>query len=326
MLGHGAVVGGNDGRNAEFDQMVEDRPGQRRSLFRVGTGAQLVQQHKRPVVRLRKDVDDRSQMRREGRYRSFDALGVSNVHIYSVKHGNLGPGVARDLHAALVHQYRKTRRLERDRLTAGVRTGDNESTEAGADRKTDRDRLLPEQRVPDIDQVERHLVARRQRNGTRCTHRMCQPGAREHQVQPARGLDRSHGVPGAVTHQFGKASKDLLLLADDLGRGLSPAVAQVYGVERLDEQRLPGVGHVMHDPRHRGAFIRAHLHNQPITSRCDYRRLYGPAYLRPRDQALQVVGEPAVSVADTGPEPPEVWRRGVPDISAIVDRLADAFV
>ena len=62
----------------------------------------------------------------------LDALGVTDVHVHTVKHRNLGEWIAGDLHAALVHQDRQSGCFERDRLAAGVRACDYERTEVGS--------------------------------------------------------------------------------------------------------------------------------------------------------------------------------------------------
>ena len=62
MLGHGSVMGCDDGGDAFFDKVVEDRSGQRRSFFRVGPGSQLIEKYQGAVVGFLQDVHDGAQM------------------------------------------------------------------------------------------------------------------------------------------------------------------------------------------------------------------------------------------------------------------------
>ena len=119
-------------------ELVEDRPAERRPFGRVGAGAQLVEQDERLLGRLGEDLRDPPDVRREGRERLLQALLVADVGEDVVEDRQLRPLMRRDVQARLGHDRQQADRLQRDRLAAGVRPGDDQDLELEAEVDVDR--------------------------------------------------------------------------------------------------------------------------------------------------------------------------------------------
>ena len=84
--------------------VLDDRHRKRRALGRVGARAELVKEHKGPVVELLEHADDVDHVRGEGGERLGNALFVTDIGENTGEEGNsriLGGG---NMQAALRHQ------------------------------------------------------------------------------------------------------------------------------------------------------------------------------------------------------------------------------
>ena len=122
---------------AAFVEAVEDGPAQRRPFRRVGAGAEFVQQNQAIGVGFFEDEGDARDVRTEGAERLFQALFVADVGQDVVEDGDVAALAGRDVHAGLGHEAEQAGRLEADRFAAGVRPGDDEQVEAGAEANVD---------------------------------------------------------------------------------------------------------------------------------------------------------------------------------------------
>ena len=77
-------------------------------------------------------------VRREGRQALLDALLVADVGEHLLEDRHPRAGVGGDMQAALRHQRQQAHGLERHRLAAGVRAGDQQDAEAAAQLDGDR--------------------------------------------------------------------------------------------------------------------------------------------------------------------------------------------
>jgi len=90
----------------------------------------------------------------------LQALLISNVRLHAVKYRHQRALIGRDKQARLSHQRQQACRLERDRLAAGIRTGDQQQVEIITQIETDRDDLAAQERMPSIEQSEDWLACR----------------------------------------------------------------------------------------------------------------------------------------------------------------------
>ena len=145
-------MGGGDDHAVEVEQLLQQRAGQRRALGRVGTGAEFVQQDEGLRAGGLDDAHDVGHVRREGGERLFDRLLVADVGEDVVEDGDARAGLGGHGQSGLGHQAEQSDGLERDRLAAGVGSGDQHAAGVGGQGGRDRDdiaaqRVGVEQRV-----------------------------------------------------------------------------------------------------------------------------------------------------------------------------------
>ena len=81
-------------------------------------------------------------MRRECRQALFDALLIAYIHIQFIKHTDNAVFACRYHHTAHCHKHKQACGFERNRLTAGVRTGHDQQAEILAEPYVDRNDLF----------------------------------------------------------------------------------------------------------------------------------------------------------------------------------------
>ena len=97
---------------AHLTGVTDDRDGERRALDRVGTGAQLVEQHKVALTAAVHDGDDGLHVGGEGGQALLDALLVADVRVNMLEQANLGLLTRRDVQTARRHEREQAERLE----------------------------------------------------------------------------------------------------------------------------------------------------------------------------------------------------------------------
>ena len=132
-------MGGDDRPAADAVQLVEDRPAERGPLGRVGAGAELVDQDERPLGRLAQQDPVIRRMCDEKVERDCSRLCSSPMSAStSSRTGSCDPWLRRDVQAALGHHREQADGLQRHRLAAGVRPGDDQQVELEAEVHVDR--------------------------------------------------------------------------------------------------------------------------------------------------------------------------------------------
>ncbi len=139
---------GRDDEGSQLQESADDRPRQRRAFLGIGTGAEFVEQHEIVRRHLPQHRDHRSNVPGEGRKTLRDALLVADVDEDSGKDGDHTCIVRRNEQSRLRHERQEADRLQRDRLSARIRTGDEQDAEVLAEIDVDRyDRRRIEQWV-----------------------------------------------------------------------------------------------------------------------------------------------------------------------------------
>ena len=126
---------------------VEHRRPQGRALGRIRARADLVQQHQGPRTGVGQDADDVLHMPGKGGERLLDALPIADIHQNLIEKAHDRAALGRNVQPALGHEREKADRLEDHGLSARIRSGDQEHPVAAPDRKIERHRFPPEQRV-----------------------------------------------------------------------------------------------------------------------------------------------------------------------------------
>ena len=255
-----AVVGRGDDHAVEVEQLLEQRAGERRALGRVGAGAEFVQQDEGLRAGGLDDPHDVGHVRGEGGERLLDRLLIADVGEDVVEDGDARAGLGGHGQSSLGHQAEQSDGLERDRLAAGVGSGDQDAAGVGGQGGGDWDDIARqyvgiEQRVSGRveDQVARlpadpveAVVLGRQRS----VEFAAESGLGLGEVdlgETAHG--RSDGA-GLRADRLAEGAQDALDLALLLAPGFAQAVAEFDDRERLDEQRRAGGGDIVNDGGH----------------------------------------------------------------------------
>ena len=147
------VVRRRDDVRPALAQKVEQRARDRRALLRIGARAELVEQDQRAAVGVAQHAHDARDVARKRRQALLQTLLVADVGLDALEDRHQRALVGRHEQAGLGHQRQQASRLERDRLAAGVRAGDQQHVEVAAQLEADRHDLAAQQRMAGVDQL-----------------------------------------------------------------------------------------------------------------------------------------------------------------------------
>ena len=149
------IVGGDDAAAAAGEQKGDDRPRDGLAFVGIGAAAQFVDEHEAVRARPLRDADDVFDVGREGGEVLFDGLRVADVAEHVLKHGDLGAFRRGKEDAARRHQAKEAAHLQRDRLAARVRAGDEQHAVISAQRQRHgHRRLCIQQRMPALADID----------------------------------------------------------------------------------------------------------------------------------------------------------------------------
>ena len=242
------IVGGGHQQHAAAAQFFNDGHSQRGTLGRVGTGTQLVQQHKSVRHGQLQNAGDLFHMAGEGGKALFDALLIADVHEKLIEHADLAALVGRDQETTLCHRAQQTGRFQGDGLAAGVRAGDDERIIFFAQCNVHRHALL---------WVDQWVACPDQREGIVGAH--CRFECLELQRQTRlcqQDINVQHGLIAVLElrlngcHLCGKGYQNALDLLRFLGTILQDAGIGFHDSLRFHKHRCTGRGNVMDDAAH----------------------------------------------------------------------------
>ena len=239
-----AVVGAREDRRPPVGHRGEDRLGERRALRRVGARADLVEENQSSVLKLSKGLRDIPDMPAEGGERLFKALFVADVGPDAGEGGEPNVEGGRE-EPALDHEDDQSDRLDRDRLAAGVGTGDeHRRAPAHLDVERHRDVRIEERVLAALDADER---AARHRARQAAFHVVGHPGLREGEVELGGDFDAARRLGGDPPHGLGQEPEDARFLGPLLRLQFAERVAELEHVLGLDEEGLARRGGVVDD-------------------------------------------------------------------------------
>ena len=226
---------------------LDDGNGQRRTLGRVGSGAELIKQHKAVFVADLKNLYNILCMRRERGKRLLDGLLVADVSENLLVDVDRAAVVGRDMQAAFGHEREKADGLERDGLAAGVGAGDDERVKITAEAHRDgHDGLAGDERMAGADEVQLPVRPHLRADGA---HGKGQTRPRENAFQIQQHvvvqLDLLTGTR-CFGGKLGENALDLLALGHEQ---LAQLVVAVDGGHRLNEIRAAGGRDIVHEAR-----------------------------------------------------------------------------
>ena len=255
------IVGRRRDQDATREQRLEHGHRERRSLIGIGTRAELVEQRDVALLGLRERRDHVAQVRGEGREALRDRLLVPDVGEDPLDDRHPAAAAGGDLQSARGHQHEQADRLEGHGLPAGVRSGDHERLEVGAEAHVDRDNVAAlgdEQRMARGHEVELPVAVEER---PLAVEEVRQLGLREGEIDAReRGHQRLELV--AVLLDAARQLVEDPLHLGPLGQlGLAQRVVRFEDLQRLDEDGRPRRGLIVDDALHRAAHLRLHGHD-----------------------------------------------------------------
>ena len=153
-------MGGRHQQNATASQLLNDGNCQRGALGGIGTGTQLVQQHKGVRHGQFQNTGDLLHVAGEGGKALLNALLIADIYQKFIKYADLAALVCRDQKTALCHSAQQTGGFQSDRFTASVRAGDDKRIVFSTQCNIHRNALLRiNQWVAGADQIKRRICA-----------------------------------------------------------------------------------------------------------------------------------------------------------------------
>ena len=259
------VMGRGGNARAHLAGVADDSNCQSRTLDRVGTGTQFVEQHEVALPAAVHDGHDGLHVRGKRRKALLYALLVANIGVNVLEKADFRLLIRRNMQAACRHQRQQAKGFERNRLAAGVRAGDDERVVIVADGDVNRNRLiLVQQRMARAEQLAAVAVLdQHRRTGV---HVERQLGTREDEVQRGQRvvvlLDRAL-VHGHARGQLRENALDLVFLAALKHLNL---VVDLHDLLRLDEHSRAGGRGIVHQTGHIAAVLHLDRHNEAAVS------------------------------------------------------------
>jgi len=253
------IVGGRHQQNATASQLLNDGNCQRGTLGGVGTGTQLVQQHKGVRHGQFQNTSDFFHVAGEGGKALLNALLIADVYQKFIKYANLAALVCRDQKTALCHSAQQTGGFQGNCFTASVRAGDDKRIILPAQRNVHRNTLLRiDQRMAGADQIKRRICAHSGLKGLQLQRKPC---------FCQQNIDFQHGLVAVLElrlnsgHLCGKGHQNALDLLRLLCTVLQDAGVRLHHSLRLHEHRSARRGYIVDDTAHFAAVFALDRHN-----------------------------------------------------------------
>ena len=240
-------------------QCGKDGYGKRRTLYRVSTAAKLVYQHQRALIRHAQYLYNIGHVRGESGQALFDALLISDIHIYTAENAD-NATVARRYHkSAHGHERQQTHCLDSYCLTARIRACDDKAIIALAYLHGNRHYgICVYKRMSCIMQNYLWLVRYLRRNAFHLRAKIC---LCKIQLQYLCHTEIVHDGVGVLTYLLGKLTGDTLYLRLLAGFQHAYLVVCLNYAHRLDKECLTRSRGVMHQTGDIVLVLGAHRHN-----------------------------------------------------------------
>ena len=236
------VVGSSDAGRTGLTHRLDDGHGQRRALYGVGATTQLVKEHKGAGAYLGHNGNDVDHMGGEGGKGLLDALLVTKIHQNVIKGADTALLAARDVQTRLGHESKKSHGLERNRLTTGVRAGDDQSVKAHTKGYVDgHHTILVNEGMACLHQVDRPIARDDGRDSAHLRRELTASEGKGEVIDVA--VVQPQGVCN-LTHsrrQLGEDALDLPLLAGLEHTDLVIGVHHRHGLDKNGGTRGGGV-------------------------------------------------------------------------------------
>ena len=290
------IVGSRHQQYATTAQFLNDGNCQRGTLGRVGTGAQLVQQHKGVRHGKFQNAGDLFHVAGEGGKALLNALFIADIHQKFLKHADLAALVCRDQKATLRHGAQQTGGFQSDRFTAGVRAGDDKRIVFPAQCNIHRNTLLRvDQRVAGANQIKGRIRPHRRLKGLQLQRK---PRFRQQDVDFQHSLVAVLELRLNGSHLCGKGHQNALDLLRLLCTVLQDAGIGLHHSLRLHEHRSTRRGYIVDDTAYLAAVLALDRHNIPAVAHGNHALLQVFGGIHIAHHAFQPVADAVFGGAD----------------------------
>ena len=258
------IVGGRHQQHTTAAQLLNDGNCQRGTLGGIGTGTQLVQQHKGVRHGKLQNTGDFFHVAGEGRQALLNALFIADIYQKFIKHADLAALVCRDQKTALCHSAQQTGGFQSDRFTAGVWAGDDKGIILPAQCNIHRNTLLRiDQRMAGADQFKGRI---RPHSGLKGLQLQRKPCLRQQDVDFQHSLVAVLELRLNGSHLCGKGHQNALDLLRLLCAVLQDAGIGFHHCLRLHKHRSARRGYIVDDTAHLAAVLALDRHNIPAVA------------------------------------------------------------
>ena len=232
----------------------------------------------------------------EGGKALLNALLVADIHQKFIKHTDLAALVSRDQKTALCHSAQQTGGFQGDRLTAGVRAGDDKGIVFPAQCNIHRNTLLRvDQRVAGANQVEGRIRPHSWFEGLQFQRK---PRFRQQDVNFQHGLVAVLELRLNGGHLCGKGHQNALDLLCLLCAVLQNAGVCLHHSLRFHEHRSARRGYIVDDTAHFAAVFALDRHNIPAVAHGNHTLLQVFGGIHIAHHAFQPVADAVFGGAD----------------------------
>ena len=257
------VVGGRHHPALHLAAEFDDCHSQCRTFRRVGTGAQLVKQHQRPVVTLIHHIHNGLHVAGESGQALSDGLFVANIRQNRVKCGQNATIPGRNMQPALCHQCQQANGFQSNRLAAGIGAGDDHGVKIRAQPHRNRHHFFRiDQRMPGVSQFHLTLIVH---DGRPCPHPIGQLRLGKDHVQLHQHSVIQIDVIPMCRCLSGKLRQNPLDLLFLLQLQFTQRIVGVHSRHGLNKEGRTRSRHIMHQTRHISPALTLNRHHIPST-------------------------------------------------------------
>jgi len=266
-----ALVGGDQGEGMAGGELFQDGHGQRRALFGVGSGADLVNEHKAAGSGGFGDGLESGQMGGKGGEIVIDRLLVADAGVNRADGTDARMGQSRDMQPAAGHQGEQTHRFEGHRFAAGIGAADDDRVIIFPERDFKRDDLFfshaqHQQGMTAAGNVEERFRGEFRRMGI-------EPARKDplgiEEVELGEKFKIGLEERQRLAQQVGEMAQDPFHLPGFIGLEFADAVVVLHRLDRFDKNTRPARGLVEHQSPHLALVLLLDHQDQPAVAHGD---------------------------------------------------------
>ena len=284
----------------DVQQPCQDALSQGRALSGIRSGTQFIKQHQVPGRHLMHNLHNVGHMTGEGRQALLNALLVSNVREYLLKHSQFRSRIRRYLQAGLRHQGKQTHRFQRYGLTAGIRAGNNQGGKLFPEPNGGRHHLFRiNQRMPSADDLQVSFIIHLR---THAEKPAAQQPLGKDKVQLCQLFLRFRHCRGIGRHFSGQCRQDPGNLLLFLQFPLFQFIPHFHSGHGLDKQRRAGRTLIVNQSGYAGTEFRPYRQHIPVVSHGNDRILQRFLQRSGMDHLIQFFPDPVLGSPQMPPD------------------------